>query len=567
MQPLLFRKPNPLDHPMSNFKGFAPGVTKYPKGYQVGPEYHPLDAAMILERDVPVKLRDGVTIYIDIFRPDHEEKVPAILCSSIFGKNGSYASYERVSNLTRRGDNVRVRKELMSGFDQWEAPDPGYWVANDYAVIYMDPRGVAMSEGDAHFFGTQDASDNCDVIEYLAQLPWCNGKVSMSGSSWLAITQWYTAAMNPSHLVCINPWEGHGDMYRSEYMRGGIPHISIVREFVCFGQNRAEDLQAEMYAYPLYDDFWKEKACRFEDITIPAYVVGSWNSMIHCQGTMDGFRRISSKEKWLRVHNQQEWEDQQAPQNRADLLKFFDYYMKDKKDNGWEKTPPVRLAILDMSHEDVVNRPEQAFPLERTQYKKLYLDPIAQSLQEKKPPMVREGIYQSDDMKGRLRFTHVFHEDTEVTGYCKFHAFVSADFAKDIDLYARICKIDEDGHYVYSDGIEILYGGPNAMLRVSLRELDPEKSTDTEPYQTFTHPHFLHPDEVVEIEMGFMPTGLKFHKGEALELNLSGFDYLGQEDINGAKNSMKDSCNIGINRVWCGGIYDSYLQIPVIPES
>ena len=28
------------------------------------------------------------------------------------------------------------------------------------AVVFMDPRGVGMSEGDAHYFGAQDASDN-----------------------------------------------------------------------------------------------------------------------------------------------------------------------------------------------------------------------------------------------------------------------------------------------------------------------------------------------------------------------------------------------------------------------
>lgn len=282
----------------------------------------------------------------------------------------------------------------------------------------------------------------------------------------------------------------------------------------------------------------------------------------HCNGTFEGFRRISSREKWLRVHNQQEWGDQQNPENRADLLKFFDYYMKNQTGNGWDKTPRVRLSVLDLSHEDTVNRPEENFPLERQEFHKLYLDPMAENLSTVPVPMHREGRYTSDDGKSRLRFTHVFHEETEITGYCKLHAWVSAKEAHDMDLYAKLQKVDADGHYVFSDGIEMQYGGPNAMLRVSLRELDEAASTDSEPRQSFLHPHILHPGEIVEVELAFWPTSLRFHPGETLELSIAGFDYLGLHD--GICNVL-DGCNRGENTVHCGGIYDTYLQIPVIP--
>ena len=562
MNQILLRKSLPLNDPHSGFNGFCPGTTGYPKGYQVAPEYHPLEAGMIFERDVAVKLRDGITVYVDIFRPDTQTPVPAILCSSIFGKNGAYANYEFVSRMSGRNDRAKVAKSITSGFDQWEEPDPGYWTAHDYAVIYMDPRGVGMSEGDAHYFGLQDASDNYDVIEYLAVRPWCNGRVTMAGNSWLGINQWYTAALNPPHLTCIAPWEGHGNMYRDEYMRGGIPHVSVAREFTCFGNQNCEDLVAEMMANPVYSEFWEEKAADFEKVTCPAYVVASYSSQVHCNGTFEGFRRIGSREKWLRVHNQQEWSDQQNPENRADLLKFFDYYMKDKTDNGWDKTPRVRLSVLDLSHADTVNRPEESFPLKRQEFRKLYLDPVAENLSTAPVPMHREGRYASDDGKSRLRFTHVFHEETEITGYCKLHAWVSAKEAHDMDLYAKIQKVDADGHYVFSDGIEMQYGGPNAMLRVSLRELDEAASTDSEPRQSFLHPHILHPGEIVEVEMAFWPTSLRFHPGETLELSIAGFDYLGLHD--GICNVL-DGCNRGENSVHCGGIYDTYLQIPVIP--
>ncbi len=561
MNELIFRKAIPLSDPHSNFRGFDPGTTVYPKGYQVTPDFHPLEEEMVMERDVPVQLRDGVTVRVDLFRPNCQEQVPAILCSSIFGKRDAYVNYDMVERGCGRDDRIKVPRDQMSGFDQWEEPDPGYWTANHYAVVYMDPRGVGMSEGDAHYFGRQDAEDNYDVIEWLAVQPWCSGRVTMAGNSWLGITQWYAAALNPPHLTCIAPWEGHGNMYRDEYMRGGIPHQSVVREAMCFGNQNMEDLPAEMVANPLFNDFWQDKAADFERVTCPAYVVASYASQVHSNGTFEGFRRISSREKWLRVHNEQEWGDQQKAENRADLLKFFDYYMKDKKDNGWDKTPRVRLVVLDMSHEDIVGRPEESFPLARQKMRRLYLDTAACSLSERKPPMARQAGYQSDDAQGRLHFTYTFEEETEVVGYIKLHVFVSADTAHDMDLYAKVQKMDRHGHYVFSDGIEMQYGGPNAMLRVSLRELDPETSTEDEPRQSFRHPVLLHPGEIVPVEMAFWPTGLKFHPGETLELSIAGFDYLGLRD---GMDQVLDGVNRGVNRVHCGGVYDSYLQLPIV---
>jgi hypothetical protein len=63
-------------------------------------------------------------------------------------------------------------------------------------------------------------------------------------------------------------------------------------------------------------------------------------------GTFEGYRRLGSTDKWLRIDNRQEWVDQYDPASEADLLKFFDYFLRGA-DNGWQKTPKVRMAILD----------------------------------------------------------------------------------------------------------------------------------------------------------------------------------------------------------------------------
>lgn len=78
------------------------------------------------------------------------------------------------------------------------------------------------------WFGTDEGKDGYDTVEYLATLPWCNGSVTMTGNSWLGVTQWFTAAENPPHLKCIAPLEGASDTYRELAARGGPPALGFL---------------------------------------------------------------------------------------------------------------------------------------------------------------------------------------------------------------------------------------------------------------------------------------------------------------------------------------------------
>lgn len=53
-------------------------------------------------------------------------------------------------------------------------------------------------------------------------MSWCSGNVGLAENSHLAIVQWHTASLEPASLKAIAPWEACGDLYREQFVRGGI---------------------------------------------------------------------------------------------------------------------------------------------------------------------------------------------------------------------------------------------------------------------------------------------------------------------------------------------------------
>jgi predicted acyl esterase len=511
-----------------------------------------LPCDILWERDVAVKLRDGTSIYLDVFRPPDVSNVPAILSWSPYGK------------IIPTPPAIGVPVEWVSGLNKFEGPDPAYWCNHEYAVINVDVRGAYGSEGDIHFWGSVDSRDGYDVVEWIASQHWCNGNVGMSGNSWLAIAQWFIAAENPLHLAAIAPWEGVSDLYRQDILRGGIHNIGFNELVISTlrGKNRVEDVPYMTQKYPLMNPYWEDKSAKLENITVPAYVVASWTNSLHSLGTLEGFRRISSREKWLRVHNTNEWYDYYTPENVEDLRRFFDYYLKGIE-NEWPKTPKVRLCILNPGGTDIINRPENEWPLARTQYRKLFLDAATGTLSLY--PVREESFvkYQADNGKSKADFTITFNEDTEITGYLKLHLWVEAEGAVDMDLFVLVQKLDAIGDPLTQPTGLFPYLGLTGWLRVSHREIDPERSTTWLPYHTHLREQLLKPGEIVACDILIWPTGMLWHKGQKLRLTIAGFNPV---PLNRLGTPGPKTRNQGYHIIHMGGKFDSYLQIPVIPH-
>jgi putative CocE/NonD family hydrolase len=99
-----------------------------------------------------------------------------------------------------------VPRDWLSGLQKWEGPDPAFWCAEGYAVINVDTRGAFSSEGKLLIFGHQEAQDGAEFITWVSEQAWCNGKVALTGNSWLAMAQWKIGSLRPKGLAALAPW-------------------------------------------------------------------------------------------------------------------------------------------------------------------------------------------------------------------------------------------------------------------------------------------------------------------------------------------------------------------------
>lgn len=554
--PVTFRKATPPAE--AGYTGRHPGLQVLPAGTIVREGRRPLPVDVLEDQDVAIGLRDGTLIYADVFRPVDDRPAPAILVWGPYGKRGGSLSNDLFPG------RMDVPADWEDGLNKFEGANPGYWVDHGYAVVNVDPRGVYGSEGDIQFFGQQDAVDEYDVIEWIAEQPWCSGKVALTGNSWLAITQWNVAALQPPHLAAIAPWEGLSDPYRDSTARGGIPD-TVFTELITSGfagEGWAEDLAEMIRSHPLVDEYWLSKVPDFSAITVPAYVVSAWTNLLHTRGTLDGWERIASPEKWLRVHNTHEWNDFYNPVHVEDLRRFLDHVLKGV-DNGWEATPAVRLSVLDPGHTDIVGRPELAFPLERQQLTRFWLDTVGGRLVENTLNDPAPLAYEPD-AEG-IVFRHTFTRDTEIVGYGAAKLWMAVEDADDLDVYVYLSKIAPDGTELLPQVVtERVHAGMNGRLRASRRRTDPARSTPERPFQTFAEEEKLGPGEIVPLEIPLWPYGFRFHRGETLQVRINGADLLVRPEFPDLPTSP--NINGGRHILYAGGEYDSHLLLPIIAD-
>ena len=148
---------------------------------------------MLIDKNVAMTTRDGVTLRADVYRPEGPGRFPVLLSRLPYDKN-----------LRRRPGDIDV------------------FVERGYVVIMQDTRGRFASDGDEYYPLLWEAQDGYDAVEWAAGLLYSDGQVGTMGQSYLGATQYLLAPTRPPHLRASFPASAPADFHQCwVYHSGG----------------------------------------------------------------------------------------------------------------------------------------------------------------------------------------------------------------------------------------------------------------------------------------------------------------------------------------------------------
>jgi len=569
---------------------------------------------MRIDWDVDITMDDGLVLKADVFRPVKDGRYPVILTYGPYAKglafqDGYPSAWERMA--TQHPDVTAGSSNL---YQSWEVVDPEKWVPHNYACVRVDSRGCGCSPGFIDHFSPRETKDFYDCIEWSGVQPWSNGKVGLNGISYYGINQWHVATLQPPHLAAMCIWEGAADWYRDMTHHGGIlctfwenwydMQVKTVQygagergrrsrvhgELVCGPETLSEkqlaksrsDFGTEICNHPLDDDYHKARSPIWEKVITPMLSAANWGGQpLHSRGNFEGFVRAASKQKWLEAHGIEHWTHFYTDYGRKLQLKFFDHFLHGKK-NGWDKEPRVRLQVRHV--DKFVERTEAEWPLKRTKWTKLQLDPVELALGNKRARKAATLSYEA--MGDGLTFlTPPVTEDTEITGPSALKLFVSSS-TSDADIFAVLRVFGPDlKEVVFQGAIDPHTPIGQGWLRASHRKLDKKLSKPYRPYHTHDQKQPLKKGQVVELDIEIWPTSIVLPKGHRIGLSIRGKDYIYAGPSGGKLSNFKNEltgCGPflhddprdrppaifgGTTSLHFGGSRQAYLLLPVIPST
>src|SRR5947208_14124828 len=228
-----------------------------------------------------IRMDDGIELGATISFPSQDGSSPAP------------GRFPVVLNVTPYGRNGLCSCESASAY-----------ATRGFVLAVVDVRGTGGSEGnlDANYFSPREARDGYDLVEYLGTQPWSNGKVGMSGGSYLGITQYLTAEQQPPHLAAIAPVEALSDVYNDAAFPGGIESLFFDSQYLAvqgapgltgpntepsmipgtltakYEQATGRSIAFDYLENPYEDSFYYQRSpiTKVSKITVPAFVIDGW---------------------------------------------------------------------------------------------------------------------------------------------------------------------------------------------------------------------------------------------------------------------------------------------------
>ena len=552
-----WRRPGALGYALERVRGLAKPpvtVTEAPPG-------------IVADRDVSVPTRDGTVLRINIFKQGEDNARPVILSIHPYGKDnlptrrGKKSTYSIQYRVLRQP--IPVTFSTLTG---WEAPDPAWWTTQGFTVVNADSRGCGHSDGTGKLLSRQEAEDTYDLVQWIAGQPWCDGNVVMLGVSYLAISQYAVAALQPPALRAICPWEGFTDVYRDLAFPGGVRETGFTRLWsrnLRRDSRQTYDIAHMQEDHPLRDDIWRSVVPDLSAITVPMLVCGSFSdNNLHSRGAMRAFTRSSSTHARLYTHRGGKWATFYSEAALAAQLKFFREVL-----DGGPASRSVRLEVREDRDTVTSVREEAEWPLARTRWRPLYLGghlAEAGGLTAEQPQTAGHITFETHSRAAAFSWT--MPEDIELTGPMAARLWVQLDDCDDANLFVGVEKW-RDGRFV---GFEGAYGfGRDRVTtgwqRVALRALDPELSQPWEPVAACTETQPVKAGEVVAVDVALGPSATLFRAGEQLRLVVGGRWLWPTNPLIGQFPAAYANPPRGRVTLHWGPRHDAHLLIPQIP--
>jgi hypothetical protein len=529
---------------------------------------------MIQERDLRIRMRDGIHLAVDVYRPDGPGPFPVLYAAALHNKDMQGPDMADV--LPAQPANAPL------WFGPIEAGDTRRFVANGYVHVIAQPRGSAKSEG---HYGTED-NDHYDLIDWISHQPWCDGNVGMVGISGYAGEQWRAAAQGHPALKAIFPYDAcsaYGGMFGfRDFYPGGVLHtfpylldvFSTVHEhrdvpgdlppeqeklFAAAMANPDYKMYANLYniltqkgqrtfimyhsmVAPWEPDGTVERSEKtFEKIKIPFYTGSgayAYTYKLHWLGAQHYFQNVKAPRKLLftgPAHLERPFHDY-----HDEIIRWYDHWLKGI-DTGIMNEPPVRYWLMGANEW----RTGADWPLPQTQWRKLYLGnwerltanpprPANETGAAEREPDVFTQMPLKKTMKvERLRYmTEPFAEDLTVAGPISLTLYAAIDKAdtnwivtlKDVGPDVSVVTARQGERTVPADlpERELTRG----WLKASYRALDEARSKPGEPFHKLTRDAIapVEPGKIVEYQIQIIATANQFKAGHRLSLEIAAMD-------------------------------------------
>ena len=511
---------------------------------------------MRIDWDVAIAMDDGVVVRADVFRPDDGAVHPVLLTYGPYAKglafqDGYPSAWNRMAE--RHPD---VTAGTTNVYQSWEVVDPEKWVPFGYVCVRVDSRGCGASPGFVDHFSPRETADFYACIEWAGVQPWSNGKVGLNGVSYYGMNQWQVASLRPPHLAAMCIWEGAADWYRDATHHGGIlstfwanwfdmqvktvqygsgeagRRSRVTGHLICGAEifsdaqlatNRC-DFGAEIRSHPLDDAYHKARSPQWDQITVPLLTAANWGGQgLHTRGNFEGFLRAASADKFLEAHGIEHWTHFYTDYGRNLQRRFFDCYLKGDA-AAWADQPRVLLQVR-APGEVFAARAEHEWPLARTQWTKMFLDPIASGLQEAPASDAPCQVAFAALGDGVTFLSGPLAHAIEITGPSALKLFASSSTV-DADLFVVLRVFQSDmKEVVFQGAIDPHTPVAQGWLRASHRKLDPHLSEPWRPYHAHDEKRPLTPDVPVELDVEILPTSIVVPAGARIGLSIRGRDY------------------------------------------